>query len=377
MSTRTTIQLATRGSDLALRQTNRVRSWLADHRIEAELVEVETRGDRIDDALIRDLGKTGAFVRALDRKVMDGEVDAAVHSMKDVPTEEPDEIVIAAVPARADPDDVLVTPEGASLEELPEGAVVGTSSLRRGAQVLARRPDLEIEPLRGNVDTRLEKVLAPSLQAEHEARLEAAGEEPDAENVEADEDGSDGGAEAASADPDAFEQSPEEWFDSLAEIERAALGREVETEYDAIVLAKAGLERSGLLDDVQTVELPLDSHVPSAGQGALAISAHEDSEIGDDIRSALDHPPTRVATTVERILLAELGAGCVAPLGVHATVKGDVVQTTVQVLSQDGTEEIRRSRALDIEAYADAARDLADDLAEEGAAELIQEAKRG
>ena len=388
MSTRTTIQLATRGSDLALRQTNRVRSWLADHRIDAELVEVETRGDRIDDALIRDLGKTGAFVRALDRKVMDGEVDAAVHSMKDVPTEEPDEIVIAAVPARADPDDVLVTPEGASLEELPEGAVVGTSSLRRGAQVLARRPDLQIEPLRGNVDTRLEKVLAPSLQAEHEARLDAAGTAPDegsgdeaagegsGEQAEGERsEGAEGDAE--SADPDAFEQSPEEWFDSLAEIERAALGREVETEYDAIVLAKAGLERSGLLDDVKTVELPLDAHVPSAGQGALAISAHEDSAIGDDIRSALDHPPTRVATTVERILLAELGAGCVAPLGVHATVKGDVVQTTVQVLSQDGTEEIRESRALDIEGYADAARDLAEDLAEEGAAELIQEAKRG
>ncbi len=377
MSTRETVQVATRGSDLALRQTNRVRSWLSDHRIDTQLVEVETRGDRIDDALIRDLGKTGAFVRALDRKVMDGEVDVAVHSMKDVPTEDPGEIVIAAVPARAAPVDVLVSPDGDTLEDLPAGAVVGTSSLRRGAQVLRRRPDLEIEALRGNVDTRLEKVLAPSLQAEHQARLEAAGESPEGAAGDGGEAEEPAANPATEGDEDPSEMTPEEWFDSLSEIERAALGREVDTEYDAIVLAKAGLERSGLLEDVPTVDLPIDRHVPSAGQGALAISALEDSEVGEVVRQALDHPPSRVATTVERIVLAELGAGCVAPLGVHATVKGDVVHTTVQVMSQDGTEEIRASRQLDVENYAAEARDLSADLADEGAAELIQEAKRG
>ena len=182
MTTNETIQLATRGSDLALRQTNMVRSWLAEHRIDAELVEVETRGDRIDDALIRDLGKTGAFVRELDRKVLDGSVDAAVHSMKDVPTDQPEDIVIAAVPARGSPADVLVSPDGGPLDDLPSGAVVGTSSLRRGAQLLARRPDLEIEALRGNVDTRVEKVLAPTLQAEHERRVDA--EEGDADETD-------------------------------------------------------------------------------------------------------------------------------------------------------------------------------------------------
>ncbi|MFB6112589.1 MAG: hydroxymethylbilane synthase [Halodesulfurarchaeum sp.] len=357
MSTRETIQVATRGSDLALRQTSMVQSWLAEHRIEAELVEVETRGDRIDDALIRDLGKTGAFVRALDEKVLSGEVDAAVHSMKDVPTEQPEELVVAAVPARAAPEDVLLTPEGTTLEDLPEGAVVGTSSLRRGAQVLARRPDLEIEPLRGNVDTRVEKVLAPHLQAEHEARLGESADESD-------------------DDTDEYEKSAEEWFDGLAEIERAALGREVDTEYDAIVLAKAGLERSGLEEDVEFSLLPTDRHVPSAGQGALAISAHEESEVGESIRRALDHEPTRVATTVERIVLAELGAGCVAPLGVHATVTGDIVRATAQVLSQDGTEEIRERRDLDVEDYANEARALAADMADRGAASLIEEAKR-
>jgi hydroxymethylbilane synthase len=355
MSTQGTIELATRGSDLALRQATQVQSWLSDHRIDADLREVKTQGDRIEDALIQDLGKTGAFVRELDRLVMDGAVEGAVHSMKDVPTAEPEEIVIAAVPARGPVGDVLVSPAGDSLDGLPSGAVVGTSSLRRGAQLQARRPDLSIEPLRGNVDTRLEKVLAPTLQAEHENRLEAD------ENEDV-------------APPDS--QSVDEWFDSLAEIERAALGREVETEYDAIVLAKAGLSRSGLLDAVPTHELPIVSHVPAAGQGALAVAAHEGTEIADAIHNALDHPPTRVATTTERIVLAELGAGCVAPLGVHATLQGDVVQTSVQVLSQDGSEEIAERRALDVESYAEEARAFAADLADRGAAELIEEAKR-
>ncbi len=356
MSIKGTIELATRGSDLALRQATQVQSRLEDHRIDAELRTVETRGDRIDTSLIQDLGKTGAFVRELDRLVMDEEVEGAVHSLKDVPTEEPAEIVIAAVPARGPVGDVLVTPDGSSLDELPSGAVVGTSSLRRGAQLQARRPDLEIEALRGNVDTRLEKVLAPTLQAEHETRLEATKTDSD---VEAPDD-----------------RSPEEWFDSLSEIERAALGREVESESDAIVLAKAGLVRSGLLDAVPARDLPVESHVPAAGQGALAVATLGGSAVTDAIQTALDHPPTRVATTVERIVLEELGAGCVAPLGINAIVQGDVVRTTVQVLSQDGSEELKETRGLDVETYAAAAREFAADLADRGAAELIQEAKR-
>ncbi len=355
MRTQGPIELATRGSDLALRQASQVRSWLADHRIEATLREVETEGDRIDDALIQDLGKTGAFVRELDRLILDEEVAGAVHSMKDVPTEEPAEIVIAAVPARGEAADVLVSPDGDTLADLPDGAVVGTSSLRRGAQLQARRPDLQIEPLRGNVDTRIEKVLAPPLQAEHEKRLEAA----ENEDVSA---------------PD--ERTPEEWFADRTEIEKAALGREVETEYDAIVLAKAGLNRSGLIDAVPTHTLPTDRHVPAAGQGALAVAAHRDNEIATAIRDALDHPPTRIATTAERVVMAELGAGCVAPLGIHATLQGDVVQTTVQVLSRDGSQEIQERRALDVEAYTTEAREFAADLADRGARDLIQEAKR-
>ncbi|NIS30315.1 MAG: porphobilinogen deaminase, partial [Actinobacteria bacterium] len=171
MSTRGTIRLATRGSALARRQTASIREPLEDRRWDVEVVEVETTGDQLDDELIHRLGKTGAFVRALDQAVLDGDAD--------MPTEQPEGLITAGIPERAAANDALVTPDGATLEELPEGGVVGTSSLRRTAQLLAARPDLEVVPLRGNVDTRVEKLLAPHRQREHEARLEAAEEDED------------------------------------------------------------------------------------------------------------------------------------------------------------------------------------------------------
>jgi len=372
MSTRETIEVATRGSDLALAQAGIVVDRLADHRIEATLVEVETTGDRIDDALIQDLGKTGAFVRALDERVLDGEVDVAIHSMKDLPTDQPDDLVVAAVPRRASPLDVVVTPDRTALGTLPPGSTVGTSSLRRGAQVLARRPDLEVEPLRGNVDTRVEKLLAPDLQAEHERRLEA---EADERSAKARDQKRPDSETPTAGDPE-YERSVQEWFDDLTEIERQSLEREVETEYDAIVLARAGLERSGLADQVPMIDLPRRSHVPSAGQGALAITARKDSDVADTLRSILDHPHSRVAATAERIVLAELGGGCVAPVGIFAHMKGDVVETSVQVLSRDGTEVVEETRGLDVERYAAEARQFAADLADRGAADLIEEAAR-
>lgn len=224
MRTRGTLRLATRGSALARRQTSTIRAALEDRRWDVEVVEIETTGDQLDDELIHRLGKTGAFVRALDEAVLDGDVDAAVHSMKDMPTEQPDELISAGIPPRAPPGDALVTPDGTALEELPDGAVVGTSSLRRTAQLLAARPDLEVVPLRGNVDTRVEKLLAPHRQREHQERLDA--EEKD-------------------DDDDRFERSVEAWFDGLAEVERRAMERAVDEELDAIVLARAGLDRSG------------------------------------------------------------------------------------------------------------------------------------
>lgn len=351
------IRLATRGSDLALAQAESVKRALSGRRREVELVTVETTGDRIDDELIHRLGKTGAFVRSLDEKVMEGEVEGAIHSMKDMPTED-SELVVAAVPERGTPGDRLVTPDGATLEELPKGATVGTGSLRRGAQLLAKRPDLTVEPLRGNVDTRVEKLLSKSLNEEYDRRV-AADEE-----------------RKANTDDDfepAFDERPEEWVEGLSERERRAFERS--EPFDAIVLAAAGLERSGLDREIPTRELPTESFVPAAGQGALAV-AMADDDLAREVNDALDHPRSRVETTVERTVLATLGGGCVAPIGVHAVIQGEYVRTRVQVLARGGEPTISVTRDLPVERHAEAARDLAEELAERGARELIEEAKR-
>ncbi|MFD1598446.1 hydroxymethylbilane synthase [Halobellus rarus] len=366
MTTRGTLRLATRSSDLALRQAASVRETLEDRRFDVELVEVETRGDQIRDELIHRLGKTGAFVRALDEKVLDGDVDAAVHSMKDMPTEGPRELVVAGVPVRESAADLLLTSDGTELEDLPAGSVVGTSSLRRKAQILAERPDLEVEPLRGNVDTRIEKLLAPELQAEHERR------------VDADRDESAEAPEASARDEEyegTFEESIEEWFDGLAEIERRALERELDVEYDAIVLAEAGLRRAGLLHHVEYARLDTATSVPAPGQGAIAVTARADGDATEEIRSVVDHPRTRVETTVERTVLAELGGGCIAPIGVHAKLQGEYVHTVARVLSGDGEAEVAASRDLPVDDHANAAAAFAADLADRGADDLIAAAR--
>ncbi|PSP94640.1 hydroxymethylbilane synthase [Halobacteriales archaeon QS_4_62_28] len=361
MTDATTVRLATRGSDLALRQAATVKDTLEDRGSRVELVEVDTTGDQLRDELIHRLGKTGAFVRSLDEKVIEGDVDAAVHSMKDVPTEQPDELVVAGVPKRASPGDVLVTPDETTLADLPAGATVGTSSLRRTAQLLAERSDLDIRPLRGNVDTRVEKLLAPGLQAEHEERTE---------EVKIREETADEDYEFP------YDQSVEEWFDSRSEIERQALGREVDTAYDAIVLARAGLERAGLLHHVEYRDLPATTFVPAPGQGALAITA-VDSEFAVKLSDVLDHPRSRAETTVERTILAELGGGCVAPMGVHAVLQGSVIRTTVRVLDREGAKEVRATRDLDAQRHIEAAQSFGAALAEQGADDLIAAAKRG
>ena len=358
-----TLRLATRGSDLALRQAAGVRDEISTRRRDVELVEVETRGDRLDEELITELGRTGAFVRALDEHVLAGEVDAAVHSLKDMPTDMPDGLVVAAVVERAAAGDALVTREGGDLADLPRGSVVGTSSLRRKAQVLAQRPDLDVRPLRGNVDTRLQKLIAPELQAEHERRVEA-----DADHK--------GDPEARDDDRE-YERTVEEWFDDLTEFQRTALEHEIDHEYDAIVLAEAGLRRSDLYyrEEYEVERLDRADHVPAPGQGAVAVTA-SDPDVIETIRSAMDHEPTRVATSVERTVLSELGGGCIAPIGVNALVQGEHVSTRVRVLSADGDTEVAANRDLPLRTYREAATEFADSLREQGAAELIEAAKQ-
>ena len=392
-----TLTLATRGSDLALRQAETVRDALTTRRRDVDVRRVETRGDRIDDELIHRLGRTGAFVRALDEEVLSGDADLAVHSLKDVPTEDVDDLVIAGVPERAPSGDVIVHPDEYGIEDLPSGSVVGTGSLRRTAQITAARPDLEVEPIRGNVDTRIEKLLAPGLQAEHERRLIAAGElsaetasdaddatNGDADGAESDAeddvgDGDAGGGDAGGGDAgddvdEEFDRAVEEWFDDLSDIERSAMERRVDTEYDAIVLAEAGLHRSELLYEVPTTRLPREEFVPAAGQGVIAVTA-VDPDVVEAVRSAIDHPRTRIAATVERTVLGTLNGGCIAPIGVSALVQGEYVHTRARVLSTDGTEEVAEARDLPIESHARAAEAFAEDLAERGAAELIQRAR--
>lgn len=323
------VRFATRGSRLALAQAESVKHEVESHRHTVELVEVSTTGDELDDTLIHELGTTGAFVRALDQEVLDESVHGAIHSMKDVPTDNPESLVIAAIPPRGPSEDVLVTPAGDSLTELPDGATVGTASLRRRAQVLNQRSDLEVEPVRGNVDTRLVKLYATAFDRE---------EEP---------------------------------VGPTGLLERAQ-DREVETEYDALVLAKAGLQRAGFLDEIQYATLP----VPTApGQGAIAINTL-DNDFGTWLNELIDDPRSRVETTVERCILATLGGGCIAPIAVDAVIQGEHVQTEVQVLNRDGSETVEANVQLPVPDHVEAAQELAEKLIEQGADELIEAARR-
>ena len=334
------LRIGTRGSVLARRQAETVATALGNHGVDVELVPVETAGDRHRDRLVQRLGRTGAFVRALDDRVLDGELDVAVHSMKDIPTELPDGLVVAAVPNRAEPRDVVVSPTGVGLAALDPGATVGTSSVRRRAQILRAHPDLTVEPVRGNVDTRLEKLYAAHVK-------ETAAEFDDDDSDEQDE-----------------------WISSLTELERAALDREVDVAFDALVLSGAGLQRIELDRQVQPTPRPIATAVPAAGQGAIAVTMR-DGDLARRVHSMIDKPPIRVAVTVERTLLAALGGGCIAPIGINAVVQGEIVHTRVQVLDTDGKQAIEATRDLPIERHLESATELAEELADRGARDLI------
>jgi hydroxymethylbilane synthase len=295
------VKLGTRGSDLALEQTRRVEEALP-YDYEVESVVVETSGDSFGGD-IAELGTQGAFVRELDLRVVDGELDGAVHSMKDMPTERPDGLEVAAVLERAPEHDVLVTPDGAALDELEEGATVGTSSRRRRAQFLRERGDLNVERLRGNVDTRVEKV--------------------------------------------------------------------AEGDYDGAVLSEAGIDRLNL--DAPYTRLPLDGFTPSANQGIVAVVAVDGTDAFDRLAEA-DHKGTRVVATAERIVLSRVGGGCIAPIGVHARVEGDRIRIRADALSDDGEESVNLDRRYDVESYIEGAREMAGEMLDRGADELIREA---
>jgi len=267
---------ATRPSALARWQTRKIIQELEDewNGLTCQEVVISTKGDQTLDRPLPEIGGKGLFTFELEQALNNKRVHAAVHSLKDLPTEEPTGLVIGAIYQRGDGRDVLFCPAGSSLDELPSGCVVGTSSVRRKAQLLARRPDLKIESIRGNVDTRIRK-----------AR---------------------------------------------------------EGQYDAIILAAAGLLRLGL-EDVITQYLPMDFMLPAPGQGALAVQCRADDEGTLRYLQAVDHRDTRAAVQAERTFLSALGGGCSLPVGAYAHAEGDKIAMQAVVVSTDGRQVIRVS----------------------------------
>ena len=302
-----TLRVGTRASALATTQSGQVAD-LIRRRLgrEVELVEITTEGD-VTTAPLASLGGAGVFVSALREALLRGQVDVAVHSLKDLPTAPTDGITLAAVPPREDPRDAVVARDGLTLAELPAGSRVGTGSPRRVAQLEALGLGLEISGIRGNVDTRIKKV--------------AAGE------------------------------------------------------YDAVVLARAGLARLGRAAEVTEVLDPLQM-LPAPGQGALAVECRTaDADLAADL-GALDDAPTRAAVTAERAVLATLEAGCSAPLGALAEVveseDGEELWVRAVALSLDGGLSVRMSATGAVADAAVTGQRLASDMLAEGAADLME-----
>lgn len=287
-------------------QAEWVAGQLAQLGVEIELVPITTQGD-VKTGPLGQIGGQGLFTKEIQRALLADKIDIAVHSCKDLPTEEVPELVIAAVPLRESTADVLVSKKADSVESLPPSAPIGTGSLRRKAQLLALRPDLVIEDIRGNVETRLEK------------------------------------------------------------LERG--------EFDAIVLAAAGLNRLGL-GQVAFQVIPREVMLPAVGQGALAIETRAGDAATRSRLTPLDHPQTHAAVRAERALLAALRAGCLAPVGALGRVVEGQLRLEAVVLSPDGRQRLAASGSADAVAAVELGQQVAQELLDRGAAELIAAARK-
>jgi hydroxymethylbilane synthase len=301
------LRLGTRASPLARWQAEWVAARLAELGAEVQLVPITTQGD-VKTAPLGQIGGMGLFTKELQRALLEGQIDLAVHSLKDLPTAPVEGLALAAVPPRESTADVLVSNVAKSLEALPPNARVGTGSLRRKAQLWHLRPDLAIDDIRGNVETRLRKL--------------------------------------------------------------------DEGQFDAIVLAEAGLKRLGLVDRIRQV-IPGTKMLPAVGQGALGIETRSDDSTTRDIVGRLDDVVTHQAIIAERALLEALRAGCLAPVGAWARIEGDLLALDAVVLSGDGKERLAAfdSGAPD-EALALGKR-VAQSLLDRGAQALIAAARTG
>jgi hydroxymethylbilane synthase len=282
------IRIATRRSKLALAQSEWVKACLEAQEpgLTVELREYVTRGDQVQNVPLSEIGGKGLFTKEIEDALLNGEADLAVHSLKDLPSQLPAGLTLAAIPLREDARDVLVLPSGvtpnveveataACLELLPEGARVGSGSLRRMSQVLHERADLRVENVRGNVDTRLRKL--------------------------------------------------------------------DEGQYDALILAAAGLRRLGLAHRI-SASLPVEISTPAPGQGALGLEARADDERTLTLLAKLNHTESSVCVAAERALMDAVGGGCSVPLGAYARVRGDRLELLAILAAADGKRLVREMR---------------------------------
>ncbi len=300
--------IATRGSQLALWQAEHIKSRLmAQHPgLEVELLILKTKGDIILDVPLAKVGGKGLFVKEIEEALLSGAADLAVHSMKDVPMVLPEGLTLGAVPEREVCTDLFLSEKYAALDELPQGARLGTSSLRRQAQALALRPDLEVAMLRGNVETRLRKMK--------------------------------------------------------------------EGQYDAIILARAGVKRLGLGASLQQ-DLTPPSFLPAVGQGALGVEIREDRPEVRELVAFLDHMPTRLCVTAERSFLRRLDGGCQVPIAAHAVLDGEELALEALVADPMGRTVYRDSVrcAADLASADAAGQSLAEKLLADGADKILEE----
>lgn len=299
------IVIGTRGSQLALWQANFIKSEIERlfPELDVELNIIKTTGDRITDRPLAMVGGKGLFVKEIETALLNKDIDLAVHSMKDMPGELPDGLTIGAIPERENPFDVLISKDNKKLSEYQPGAKIGTSSLRRSSQILHVRPDVKIESIRGNLDTRIKK-------------LEAG-------------------------------------------------------DYDAIVLAAAGLRRLGQ-EDVITEYLDETVMTPAVGQGALCIETRENDEDIALIMEKLDHAETNVCVTGERAFLKQIEGSCHIPVACFGKIVGEGVQLTAVVASEDGQDVIKESMISSLNEIEKNGQTLADRILDKGGKKILE-----
>jgi hydroxymethylbilane synthase len=299
-----TLRIATRKSALALVQANFVKKSLQQYYpgLCIELVEITTTGDKIQDRPLADIGGKGLFVKALEEAMLAGKADFAVHSLKDVPPELPDGFTLAAIGQRESPFDVLISNRYAGLDELPQGALVGTGSVRRTAQLLHIRPDLIIHDIRGNVDSRLKKL--------------------------------------------------------------------DEGQFDALILAEAGLNRLELKHRISQILSP-DLCLPSVGQGALALECLSKNQNLIELLQVFNHQPTRLCIEAERSMNRALQASCYSPVGSYADIKNTELVLTGLVASKNGQTVLKTLQTAKPELAEKLGERAAEDLLSQGAKKFL------